>query len=223
MPVVLEWAKGVVSPPFYWRNLTWTRYSPVVPRREEFESSDKQSREPPEKYNYGERCIRCAEAIRLSPNALWNRRASFELKTARPSTLTLSGLDTCGSEEKNNSTEFTRIKSMLALHLTVHSNMDRRSVLLFSGIKPRERPSGASRAAQKSWGTAQVQGRTCGAGARDAPENTAVRAADAELRAAPLPADGVNVQQGPAQGDVVHTRLVAETSGVWSTSPWAAR
>ena len=146
MPVVLEWAKGVVSPPFYWRNLTWTRYSPVVPRREEFESSDKQSREPPEKYNYGERCIRCAEAIRLSPNALWNRRASFELKTARLSTLPLSGLDTCGSEEKNNSTEFTRIKSMLALHLTVHSNMDRRSVLLFSGIKPRERPSGASRA-----------------------------------------------------------------------------
>lgn len=133
MPVVLEWAKGVVSPPFYWRNLTWTRYSPVVPRREEFESSDKQSREPPEKYNYGERCIRCAEAIRLSPNALWNRRASFELKTARLSTLTLSGLDTCGSEEKNNSTEFTRIKSMLALHLTVHSNMDRRSVLLFLG------------------------------------------------------------------------------------------
>lgn len=131
MPVVLEWGKAVVSPPFYWRNLTWTRYSPVVPRREEFESSDKQSREPPEKYNYGERCIRCAEAIFPSPNALWNRRASFELKTARPSTLTLSGLDT--GEEACQQQHRAQSRYMLALHLTVHLNMDRRSVLLFLG------------------------------------------------------------------------------------------
>ena len=140
MPVVLEWAKAVVSPPFYWRNLTWTRYSPEVPGREEFESSDKQSREPPEKYNYGERCIRCAEAIRLSPNALWNRRASFELKTARLSTLPLSGLDTCALI--NNSTELnTCIRSMLALHLTVHPNMDRAS---FRAVVLRHRTPRAS-------------------------------------------------------------------------------
>ena len=128
-----------MSPPFYWRNLTWTRYSPVVPRREEFESSDKQSREPPEKYNYGDRCIRCAEAIRLSPNALWNRRASFELKTARLSTLTLSGLD--HGSEKEQQHEFTPSFHVGAAPHRA-SNMDRRSVL-FSGIDrgvPRARP-----------------------------------------------------------------------------------
>ena len=132
MPVVLEWAKAVVSAPFYWRNLPWTRYSPVVPR-----PSDKQSREPPEKYNYGERCVRCAEAIFPSPNALWNRRASFELKTARPSTGYSHALGSRYLTFSRQSTAQNGLgagpQTMLALHLTVHSNMARRSVLLFLG------------------------------------------------------------------------------------------
>lgn len=135
MPVVLEWAKAVGSPPFYWRNLTWTRYSPEVPRREEFESSDKQSREPPEKYNYGERCIRRAEAIRLSPNALWNRRASFELKNrAAVYSRSRVSMPVYDSQKRRKTAQNSLAEcSMLALHLTVHPNMDRRSVLLFLG------------------------------------------------------------------------------------------
>lgn len=134
MPVVLEWAKAVVSPRFYWRNVTWTRYSsPVVPRREEFESSDKQSREPPEKYNYGERCIRCAEAIFPSPNALWNRRASFELKNRSAVYPHALGSRCMCKVRKRATPQKAGNVIQLALHFTVHPNMDRRSVLLFLG------------------------------------------------------------------------------------------
>ena len=212
MPVVLEWAKGVVSPPFYWRNLTWTRYSPVVPRREEFESSDKQSREPPEKYNYGERCIRCAEAIRLSPNALWNRRASFELKTARLSTLTLSGLDTCGSvyEEQQH-----RIRHDLCWRCT--SPCIPTWIVVPCCCSQASNPESVPRARP-------VQHRSHGEQHRSR-VGPAARVhgtrRKTQLCAPPTPSfvprhsaqTALTLQQGPAQGDVVHTRLPGKNTG----------
>ena len=57
----------------------------------------------------------------------------------------------------------------MALHFTVHPNMDRRSVLLFLGHRTPRASLGrvpcVNTTRQK-----QVQGRTCGADARDAPE-----------------------------------------------------
>lgn len=97
-----------------------------------------------------------------------------------------------------------------------------------SGIEPRERPSGASRASTRSNlytgpGSDLRRGRTGRAG------NTAVRAADAELRAARLRADGViaSTRSSPGRRGS-HTaglkqRHQKNISGVWSTSPWAAR
>ena len=95
---------------------------------------------------------------------------------------------------------------MLALHLTVHPNMDRRSVLLFLGHRTPRASLWRVPCVKKT--QPQVQGRTCGADARDAPET--------QLCAPPTPSfvprdsaqTALSLQQGPAQGDVVHTRLV---------------
>ena len=94
---------------------------------------------------------------------------------------------------------------MLALHFTVHPNMDRRSVLLFLGHRTPRASLGRVPCVNKTHlttgpGSDLRRGRTGRAG------NTAVRAADAELRAARL-RTALTLQQGPAQGDVVHTRL----------------
>lgn len=93
----------------------------------------------------------------------------------------------------------------MALHFTVHPNMDRRSVLLFLGHRTPRASLWRVPCVKKT--QPQVQGRTCGADARDAPET--------QLCAPPTPSfvprdsaqTALTLQQGPAQGDVVHTRL----------------
>ena len=88
---------------------------------------------------------------------------------------------------------------MLALHFTVHPNMDRRSVLLFLGHRTPRASLGRVPCVNKTHlttgpGSDLRRGRTGRAG------NTAVRAADAELRAARLRADGVNASTRSSPG-----------------------
>ena len=87
----------------------------------------------------------------------------------------------------------------MALHFTVHPNMDRRSVLLFLGHRTPRASLGRVPCVNKTHlttgpGSDLRRGRTGRAG------NTAVRAADAELRAARLRADGVNASTRSSPG-----------------------
>ena len=74
-----------------------------------------------------------SEAIFPSPNAPWNRRASFELKKPRGRLLSRSRVSMPVWVKLQDTTAQNDALPMLALHFTVHPNMDRRSVLLFLG------------------------------------------------------------------------------------------
>lgn len=93
---------------------------------------------------------------------------------------------------------------MLALHLTVHPNMDRRSVLLFLGHRtPRASlgrvPCSKTNYRSRVGPAARVHGTRRKTQLSAPPTLSFVPRHSAQT--------ALTLQQGPAQGDVVHTRL----------------